>query len=128
MGKVTLEGMEFFAYHGFHKEEQKIGNKYGVDVEVKTNLLNAAIHDDLSKTVDYTHLYNIIKVEMGIPAKLLENVAQRILMKIMREIPSVTHCKVDISKFNPPIGGVCYRSKITIDRSRQDFEQLMKDV
>ncbi|BDC98364.1 dihydroneopterin aldolase [Persicobacter psychrovividus] len=128
MGQVSLEGMEFFAYHGFHKEEQMIGNKYGVDVVVDTNLLNAAIDDDLQKTVDYTLLYNIIKEEMATPSKLLENVAQRVLMKIMAKIPAVKRCKVVISKFNPPIGGVCFRSKITIDRSRKEYEQLMLEV
>jgi len=27
MGKILLEGMEFFAYHGHYKEEQIIGTK-----------------------------------------------------------------------------------------------------
>ncbi|RZK29989.1 MAG: dihydroneopterin aldolase, partial [Hymenobacter sp.] len=32
MGQIALEGLEFFAFHGYYDEEQKIGNKYGVDI------------------------------------------------------------------------------------------------
>jgi dihydroneopterin aldolase len=38
MGKITLEGLEFFAFHGYYDEEQKIGNKYGVDITIETFL------------------------------------------------------------------------------------------
>ena len=31
MGKVALEGIEFFSYHGYYEEEQKLGNKYEVN-------------------------------------------------------------------------------------------------
>ena len=32
-GEVSaLVGLEFFAYHGFYDEEQKMGNKYAVDI------------------------------------------------------------------------------------------------
>ncbi|MDX5443432.1 MAG: dihydroneopterin aldolase, partial [Hymenobacteraceae bacterium] len=47
MGQIALEGMEFFAFHGFYDEEQKIGNKYGVDLYIKTDLHAAAESDDL---------------------------------------------------------------------------------
>jgi dihydroneopterin aldolase len=33
-GKITLEGMEFFAHHGYYQEEQKIGNKFAVDIMI----------------------------------------------------------------------------------------------
>ena len=42
MGQIALEGMEFFAFHGYYDEEQKIGNKYGVDLYIETNLNAAA--------------------------------------------------------------------------------------
>jgi dihydroneopterin aldolase len=34
MGKILLEGMEFFAYHGHYEEEQIIGTKFIVDIEI----------------------------------------------------------------------------------------------
>ena len=35
MGQIALEGMEFFAFHGYYDEEQKIGNKYGIDLYIE---------------------------------------------------------------------------------------------
>ena len=42
---VSLEGLEFFAYHGYYDEEQKVGNKYSVDVTVRADLKAAAVED-----------------------------------------------------------------------------------
>ena len=55
MGQIALEGMEFFAFHGFYDEEQKIGNKYGVDLYLTTDLKRAATSDDLHETVNYEY-------------------------------------------------------------------------
>jgi dihydroneopterin aldolase len=43
--------------------------------------------------------------EMAIRSKLLEHVAQRIVSRIFKEIPSVSRIVLAVSKLNPPIGG-----------------------
>ena len=48
MGKITLDGLEFFAFHGYYDEEQKIGNKFGVDITIETSLEKAGMDDKLS--------------------------------------------------------------------------------
>mgnify|MGYP000400946376 CR=1 FL=1 len=119
MGKIALEELEFFAKHGVLTEEQIIGNRYRVDVEVEADLEKAARNDKVEDTVDYGHLYNIIKREIDIPAKLLEHLAGNILNGILAEIPKVDSAKVVLHKYNPPIGGVCKWSKITLERRRK---------
>lgn len=37
LGTISLEGLEFFAYHGFYDEEQKVGNKYSLDITIHTD-------------------------------------------------------------------------------------------
>jgi dihydroneopterin aldolase len=107
MGKIKLEGMEFFAYHGFYEEERRIGNRYGVDVIAKAAFDQAALHDELAGTVNYEVVYAIVKEEMSISSLLLEHVAQRIATRIVAAFPSITKLKVRMRKHNPPIGGVC---------------------
>ena len=60
MGKVALEGIEFFAYHGYYEEQRKIGNKYEVNIEITSDLSEAAKSDSLSGTINYEILYKII--------------------------------------------------------------------
>jgi len=122
MGTVTLEGLEFFAYHGYYDEEQKVGNKYSVDVTVHTDFDKAAEHDKLSETVNYENLYKIVSFEMNERSRLLENIAKRIIGSIFDTFPMVDIIDVSISKFNPPIGGVCRSARVSLSRNRNNFK------
>jgi dihydroneopterin aldolase len=124
MGRVALEGLEFFAYHGFYDEEQKIGNKYAVDVAVETDLSEAAKRDALGATVNYEELYRLVAEIMGTSTRLLETLCLRIIRAVFRQFPSVDEVEVSMSKFNPPIGGVCRRAVVTIRKNRAEMESL----
>ena len=58
-----------------------------------------------SKTSLIGDLNLIVKEEMAIRSKLLEEVAQRILDRFFDEIPMIQKATVGVSKINPPIGG-----------------------
>ncbi|MDH5474343.1 MAG: dihydroneopterin aldolase [Cyclobacteriaceae bacterium] len=118
MGKVALEGLEFFAYHGYYEEEQKLGNKYEVNIEVDTDLTKAAHDDILSGTVNYEILYKIVQEEMLISSKMLEHVAGRIISRALSAFPEITGVQVEISKYNPPVKGVCRKAKVTMSKNR----------
>ncbi len=118
MGEVALEGMEFFAYHGYYEEEQKIGNKYEVNFAITTEFEKAAEQDVLSGTVNYEILYQVIKEQMAIPSKMLEHVGHRIIEETFERFPEIKSAKIEISKFNPPVRGVCERARVTIREER----------
>jgi len=105
MGTIKVTNIRVFAYHGCLVEEGKIGSDYRVDLTIKADLSKSAITDNLDDTVDYVHLNKIVKQEMAIRSKLLEEVAKRILDRILNEISMVNKAKVAVSKLNPPIGG-----------------------
>jgi 7,8-dihydroneopterin aldolase/epimerase/oxygenase len=109
MGRIAIEGMEFFAYHGNYGFERKEGGKYIVDVYIKTDFDRAAKEDDLSGTIDYEGIYKICSTEMKIPANLIENVAWRIQESIIREFLQIQRLKVRVTKLNPPIQGETQR-------------------
>ncbi len=123
MGQIALEGMEFFAFHGYYDEEQKIGNKYGVDLYIRTDLYGAGASDKLQETVNYEVLYRMVAEEMRAPARLLEHVGYRVMDRVMQEFPHVRSVKVCVSKFNPPLGGICRRARITLKRRRVEQPQ-----
>ncbi|MEZ4900486.1 MAG: dihydroneopterin aldolase [Spirosomataceae bacterium] len=114
MNTVSLEGIEFFAYHGTSDEEQKIGNKFSIDVVITTDFLEAAKHDRLRDTVNYEVVYQEVANAMKNPSRFLEHIAYKIVEGIRKAYPEVKTVKVSVSKFNPPVGGVCARSRITM--------------
>lgn len=117
MGKVHMQGLELYAFHGLLEDERKIGGPYEVDIEVEVDFLEAGHTGDFTKTVDYAALATIAKEEMAIPEKILESVAVRIAERVIREITRAENCTVAIRKLHPPIPfivgsvGVAYHLK-----------------
>ncbi len=56
MGKIVLEALEFYSYHGVFDEEQRIGAKYLVDLELELDFSVAAAMEQLEATVDYSKM------------------------------------------------------------------------
>ena len=86
-------------------EEEKIGSDYIVNITVKTDLSLSSVTDKLEDTVDYVSLLAIVKKQMSIRSKLLENVVDRIINQVFNDLPKVSQVTVSVSKRNPPIGG-----------------------
>ncbi|PSR01159.1 MAG: hypothetical protein BRD50_09125 [Bacteroidetes bacterium SW_11_45_7] len=77
MGLIAIEGMQFYAHHGYYKEEQKIGGQYKVDVYLRAKLEEAAQEDMLVKTINYENIYAVISEEMTGKSQLIEYVAKK---------------------------------------------------
>ncbi|GGH06013.1 dihydroneopterin aldolase [Mucilaginibacter phyllosphaerae] len=114
MIKVALEGAEFFAYHGYYPEEQVIGTHFLVDVAVGFYADIDVEKDNLSNTVNYEVLYNIIEEEMQHTRKVIESVAQSILNRIKAEFTFIETAGVTIRKQRPPFRGPLKQSVITL--------------
>ena len=114
MGKISLEGMEFYARHGYYKEERIIGNKYSVDVTLDVDFTDAALADKLEGTVNYEKVYEIVREVMSIDARLLEHLAGRMIKALKQNFSKIRSVEVKISKYNPPIKGLCQKATVTL--------------
>jgi 7,8-dihydroneopterin aldolase/epimerase/oxygenase len=114
MGLISIEGMEFFAYHGCFEEERIIGGRFIVDLSFETDTTKAERTDDLHETVNYQKVYAVVKKEVEIKSKLLEHLARRIADAIVEKFPAVTGLTVKVSKMNPPVGGKTERVSFTV--------------
>ena len=115
MGKISLEGMEFYARHGYYEEERVIGNKYSVDITLDVDFELAASDDKLEGTVNYEKVYEIIQNVMSIDANLLEHLAGKMVKSLKENFNSIQHVKVRVSKYNPPIKGLCHRAVVELE-------------
>ena len=118
MGIIQVNNIKLYAFHGCLEEEAKIGSDYRVDVSIKADLKKSAKTDELIDTVDYVHLNHIVKEEMAIRSKLLEEVAQRILDRFFKELRMIRKAKISVAKINPPIGGNVQEVVIILTKKR----------
>lgn len=116
MGKIHLEEMEFYAYHGHYTEEQIVGNKFLVDLIIEADMSMPADTDDLSDAINYQSVYKLVKQEMAKKSKLLENIAKRILDSVYAEFKGIHKITITIRKMNPPMGGKMRSVAVTLSR------------
>jgi 7,8-dihydroneopterin aldolase/epimerase/oxygenase len=117
--KIYVNGMEFYGYHGVFKEENKLGQRFRVDLMIELNLKSAGETDDLEHTVNYAELYNYCKkIVEGKPYKLVEAVAEQIAKEIITNFDIVQYCTVKMIKPDPPIPGHYKEVAVEIRRGR----------
>jgi len=103
MGKIIVDDLSIYAYHGCFSEERKIGSEYKLNIWVEGDFSGAEKSDNLAETVDYVRISDIAAKEMRKPSKLIEHVANRILLQILDEWESVSIAGILIKKINPPM-------------------------
>ena len=113
--KIILNGMRFFAYHGVMPQESVVGNEYVVDMEVDVDYSLSMSTDDLSDTVSYADIYDVVKSQMSIPSKLLEHLASRICSAVFEKYPSIKKLKIRLIKCNPPMGADCDGAGVEVE-------------
>jgi len=120
MGKIIIEEMEFYAFHGHYQEEQIVGNRFLVDLEMEADLTEPAGSDNLKDAVNYQQAYQIIKNEMRrTKSNLLENIGKRILDSLYAEMDGIEKATIKIRKLNPPMGGPIKSVGIKMSRNQK---------
>lgn len=117
---IELRYLTFHSHHGVLPEERLLGNTFTVDLTLEANISHAIATDELSGTINYAEVYEVVKREMDIPSQLLEHVCGRIGTSLLDHFPTLQRVKVCITKHNPPIDGAgpCL-SAITITYARE---------
>lgn len=105
MAKILLEEMEFYAYHGCFKEEQVIGNRFIVNLEIDVDSSEAEQSDHLADTVNYQAVYEVVKETMAEKSHLLEHLGRRLLDALTSRFAQINEIRLKVSKMNPPMGG-----------------------
>ena len=111
---IELENMEFRAGHGCYDLEKVVGNRFRVDVVLEVEAGEAAEQDDLTKSVSYLTVYEVVRREMALTSNILENVALRVCRALKDEFPKIEKVTAKISKMAPPLGGKIERVSVTL--------------
>lgn len=104
---IRIRNAVFYAYHGVATDEQNLGGKFEIDVELRADLSAAVESDDLKRTVDYEAVYGMVHtVVTSRKYFLLEALANTIAKGILGAWPVVEEVTVRVRKPHPPVKGV----------------------
>lgn len=119
MDKIYVNQMEFYGYHGVFPEENRLGQRFVVDLTVLVDLKKAGETDELQYSVNYGELFQVCKeIVEGKPYKLVEAVAEQIARSILQKFSLITETTIKVIKPDPPIPGHYKSVAVEITRSR----------
>jgi dihydroneopterin aldolase len=115
---LRLEGMRFFGHHGCLPEERSAGVHLDVDVEVRTDVREAAASDSVADTIDYGRLVEACRqVVEEEQFHLIETVAENVAAAVLAE-PRAAWVRVRVAK-RPPLPVSVERFSVTLERQRR---------
>ncbi len=117
--RIRLTGMTFQARHGVQEREQRIPQRFDVDVVLELDLGPAASTDDLAATVDYAAVYETVRqVVEGPGSRLIEALAGAVAERVLEAYP-VDAVTVEVRKPEVRLGGPLDHASVEIRRSRK---------
>jgi len=116
---LRLLNIIFYGQHGVHAHERELGRTISVDVDLTLDLAPAGLSDDLSRALDYSRVYEVVKkAEAEGPYRLLETLAEAIAGRLLKEFSQVKEVLVRARKREPSVGGWVEQAEVEIVRSR----------
>ena len=111
---ITLQDIELRAYHGCYDLEQKVGNRFVVELRITTELGSVADEDAVEKAVNYLTVYEIVRDVMRNTCRTIEAVSQNIICAVKENYPQIVEIECCVAKLAPPLGGKVGRVSVTL--------------
>jgi dihydroneopterin aldolase len=114
--------MQFYGRHGVNPEEQSLGQRFEVDVELRLDTRPAALQDDLRLTINYAQVYKAVKriVEEECFA-LIETLAETIATTLGRSFHP-QQVRVCVRKPHAPLKGILDYVAVDIERTHDTWQ------
>jgi len=113
---ISLNEMEFRAFHGCYDLERKVGNRFAVNLVVTAELGRIAAEDDVTQAVNYLTVYQTVREQMAVTQRTIERVALNIIDALYARFPAIVRIRCTVEKIAPPLGGKIARVGVTLER------------
>ena len=101
---IHIEGLKVFAHHGVFREEKEAGQDFYVNADLYTDLREAGLTDDLTKSTHYGEVSLLIgRCLTEQTYDLIETAAERTAEEILRQFPRVRALTLELHKPHAPI-------------------------
>ena len=114
--EIRLYNVLMYGQHGVLPEERTLGNQYRVNICLRIDASDFDVDaDELSSTISYAEVFEILQNEMNSTAALLETVAVKFARRAQNKWSNLKSGEIEIVKTVPPIPGMigeaCIRYK-----------------
>jgi dihydroneopterin aldolase len=114
---IEIKGIKSFGYHGVFESENIAGQDFFVDVLLELDLTRASISDDVSDTVNYSEITDLVVEEVtGERVALIEKLAGRIADRIKKSYSQIVTVSVTVHKPQAPVSAQVKDISVTIKR------------
>ncbi len=119
--RIILSDLAFYGYHGVMLEENKLGQRFRIDLECGLDLKRAGETDIVEATVSYAEIYSLVKeATEDTRYKLIEALAQHIVDRLFEAFAPFEWIRIRIRKPEAPIPAVSGEFAIELFRKRGD--------
>jgi dihydroneopterin aldolase len=114
---LHINGLKYYAYHGLHDFEKKIGGRFEVNLSMNTVMPINGYTDELIQVIDYSDVEKVVSAIMLVSVDLIETLAFKILQALMNQFPLIQGIKVEVIKWAPPIEKECTSTSIVLKQN-----------
>ncbi|BCH24683.1 7,8-dihydroneopterin aldolase [Mesorhizobium sp. L-8-10] len=112
---IRMKNCAFFARHGLHDEEEKLGQRFYVDAVLAVDPGRALEEDLIAGTVDYGVAFGVIeKIVTGERRFLIEALALDVAKALVDRFPQIKRAEITVRKPNAPVPGVLDHVEVTV--------------
>jgi len=121
MDKIKLKNLRFYGYHGVLEEENKLGQKFVVNLDLFADLKEPGKTDCVEDTINYALVYEKVKIIVETKQfNLIEKLAQEIVNEIFNSFDKVIEIEIEIMKPEAPVKGIYDYFSVQLRRKRDD--------
>jgi 7,8-dihydroneopterin aldolase/epimerase/oxygenase len=116
---IFVSGLLIHAHHGVMAHEEKVGQRFVIDLELSTDLATASRSDKLADTVNYGAIVDTTtEVFTQRSYRLIEAAAGAVADAILAKFLQVSAVRITVRKPHAPIAAIFGDAGVTLTRSR----------
>ena len=116
---IHLVDILLHGYHGLFEEEKLVGNTFKINVTVVYTPAYFPI-TNLSDTIDYGAVFQLLKSQMQVATPLLETLAANFCTSVFEKFATAQEISIHIQKMVPPIAGMVGSVAVGLTINRKD--------
>lgn len=117
--RIILRDLGFYGFHGLFAEEERLGQRFFVDLECGVDLTAPGETDAIGHTVSYADIYDVVKATFETKrTRLIEALGQNIVTALFERFDDINWIIIRIRKPEAPIAMVRGEAAIELHRVR----------